>query len=94
MANLQFLPQRFILINGVGTLALSLSGIPIQYRSSMKELEYLFDAQWKNGIIAHIVFNENEKTYCPTLPINWVSGINGDRVNPHSFLSIIKSWGK
>jgi hypothetical protein len=29
MANLQFLPQRFILINGVGTLALSLLGIPI-----------------------------------------------------------------
>ena len=36
---------------------------------AMKELEYLFDAQWKNGMIPHIVFNENEKTYCPTLPI-------------------------
>jgi len=32
----------------------------------MKELEYLFDAQWKNGMIPHIVFNEKEKTYFPT----------------------------
>jgi hypothetical protein len=29
---------------------------------SMKELEYLFDAQWKNGMIPHVVFNEKEKT--------------------------------
>ena len=28
---------------------------------AMKELEYLFDAQWKNGMIPHIVFNEKEK---------------------------------
>jgi hypothetical protein len=33
---------------------------------SIKELEYLFDAQWKNGMIPHIVFNEKEKTYFPT----------------------------
>ena len=33
---------------------------------AMKELENLFDAQWKNGIIPHIVFNEKEKTYFPT----------------------------
>ena len=32
----------------------------------MKELEYLFDAQWKNGMIPHILFNEKEKTYFPT----------------------------
>jgi hypothetical protein len=33
---------------------------------SMKELEHLFDAQWKNGMIPHIVFNEKEKTYFPS----------------------------
>ena len=33
---------------------------------AIKELEYLFDAQWKNGMIPHIVFNEKEKTYFPT----------------------------
>jgi len=33
---------------------------------AMKELEYLFDAQWKNGMIPHIVFNEKEKTYFPS----------------------------
>lgn len=32
---------------------------------AIKELEYLFDAQWKNGMIPHIVFNEKEKTYFP-----------------------------
>ena len=33
---------------------------------AMKELKYLFDAQWKNGMIPHIVFNEKEKTYFPS----------------------------
>lgn len=33
---------------------------------AMKELQYLFDAQWKNGMIPHIVFNEKEKTYFPS----------------------------
>jgi len=33
---------------------------------AMNELEYLFDAQWKNGMIPHIVFNEKEKTYFPS----------------------------
>jgi hypothetical protein len=33
---------------------------------SIKELEHLFDAQWKNGMIPHIVFNEKEKTYFPS----------------------------
>jgi len=33
---------------------------------SMKELEHLFNAQWKNGMIPHIVFNEKEKTYFPS----------------------------
>jgi glycogen debranching enzyme len=32
---------------------------------AMKELEHLFNAQWKNGMIPHIVFNEKEKTYFP-----------------------------
>lgn len=32
---------------------------------AIKELEFLFDAQWKNGMVPHIVFNENEKTYFP-----------------------------
>jgi hypothetical protein len=31
-----------------------------------KELKYLFDAQWTNGMIPHIVFNEKEKTYFPS----------------------------
>ena len=33
---------------------------------SMKEMDHLFDAQWKNGMIPHIVFNEKEKTYFPS----------------------------
>lgn len=33
---------------------------------AMEELKYLFDAQWKNGMIPHIVFNEKEKTYFPS----------------------------
>jgi len=33
---------------------------------SMNEMEHLFDAQWKNGMIPHIVFNEKEKTYFPS----------------------------
>lgn len=32
---------------------------------AMHELEFLFDAQWKNGMVPHIVFNEKEKTYFP-----------------------------
>lgn len=32
---------------------------------AIKELQFLFDAQWKNGMIPHIVFNEKEKTYSP-----------------------------
>ncbi|MGD1836441.1 MAG: MGH1-like glycoside hydrolase domain-containing protein, partial [Nitrososphaeraceae archaeon] len=32
---------------------------------AIEELEYLFDAQWKNGMIPHIVFNADEKTYFP-----------------------------
>lgn len=32
---------------------------------SIKELKYLFNAQWKNGMIPHIVFNDKEKTYFP-----------------------------
>jgi hypothetical protein len=31
----------------------------------MQELEYLFDAQWLNGMVPHIVFNDREKTYFP-----------------------------
>jgi hypothetical protein len=30
-----------------------------------KELEFLFNAQWLNGMIPHIVFNKKEKTYFP-----------------------------
>lgn len=33
---------------------------------AMKELKYLFEAPWKNGMIPHIVFNEKEKTYFPS----------------------------
>lgn len=32
---------------------------------AIKELEFLFGAQWKNGMVPHIVFNESEKTYFP-----------------------------
>jgi len=28
-------------------------------------LEFLFDAQWQNGMVPHIVFNQKEKTYFP-----------------------------
>lgn len=34
-------------------------------KNSMKELEFLFGAQWKNGMVPHIVFNKKEKTYFP-----------------------------
>jgi mannosylglycerate hydrolase MGH1-like protein len=33
---------------------------------AIKEIESLFDAQWKNGMVPHIVFNEREKTYFPS----------------------------
>jgi hypothetical protein len=32
---------------------------------AIKELEFLFDAQWTNGMVPHIVFNDKEKTYFP-----------------------------
>jgi hypothetical protein len=32
---------------------------------AIKDLKYLFTAQWKNGMIPHIVFNNKEKTYFP-----------------------------
>ena len=32
---------------------------------AIKEIQFLFDAQWKNGMIPHMVFNEKEKTYFP-----------------------------
>ena len=35
-------------------------------KRSMKELEFLFDAQWKNGMVPHIVFNEKATTYFPS----------------------------
>src|SRR5215831_1226930 len=34
-------------------------------KRAIKELEFSFDAQWKNGMVPHIVFNEKEKTYFP-----------------------------
>ncbi|MGA7369095.1 MAG: hypothetical protein WBX01_08195 [Nitrososphaeraceae archaeon] len=34
-------------------------------KKAMQELNFLFDAQWKNGMVPHIVFNEKEKTYFP-----------------------------
>ncbi len=32
---------------------------------AIQEIQFLFDAQWKNGMVPHIVFNEKEKTYFP-----------------------------
>jgi len=32
---------------------------------AIKEIEFLFDAQWTNGMVPHIVFNNKEKTYFP-----------------------------
>ena len=32
---------------------------------AIKEIEFLFDAQWTNGMVPHIVFNDKEKTYFP-----------------------------
>jgi hypothetical protein len=32
---------------------------------AIKEIQFLFDVQWKNGMVPHIVFNEKEKTYFP-----------------------------
>src|SRR5437764_13301683 len=32
---------------------------------AIRELEFLFDAQWQNGMVPHIVFNQKEKTYFP-----------------------------
>lgn len=33
---------------------------------AIKEIESLFSAQWKNGMIPHIVFDKKKKTYFPT----------------------------
>lgn len=33
---------------------------------SIKELEHLFNAQWKNGMVPHIVFNKKAETYFPS----------------------------
>lgn len=32
---------------------------------AIKELEFLFGAQWSNGMVPHIVFNPEERTYFP-----------------------------
>lgn len=32
---------------------------------AIQEIQFLFDAQWKNGMVPHIVFNDKEKTYFP-----------------------------
>ena len=33
---------------------------------AIKEIEFLFDTQWKNGMVPRTVFNEKEKTYFPS----------------------------
>ena len=35
-------------------------------KKAIKELEFLFDAQWKNGMVPHIVFDEKYDTYFPS----------------------------
>ncbi len=32
---------------------------------AINEIEFLFNAQWNNGMVPHIVFSEKEKTYFP-----------------------------
>jgi hypothetical protein len=39
---------------------------PDNVERAIKEIEFLFDAQWKNGMVPSIVFNEKEKTYFPS----------------------------
>ncbi len=41
---------------------------------AIKELEFLFDAQWQNGMVPHIVFNEKEKTYFPAADFYDITG--------------------
>jgi len=35
-------------------------------KGSIRELEFLFYAQWKNGMLPHIVFSENVTAYFPS----------------------------
>ncbi len=47
------------------TAFISIGNSYINTESAIKDLKYLFNAQWKNGMIPHIVFNNKEKTYFP-----------------------------
>ena len=44
---------------------ISIGNSYINTERAIKDLKYLFNAQWKNGMIPHIVFNNKEKTYFP-----------------------------
>jgi len=47
------------------TAFISIGNSYINTERAIKDLEFLFNAQWKNGMIPHIVFNDKEKTYFP-----------------------------
>ncbi len=44
---------------------ISIGNSYFESKRAINEIEFLYSAQWKNGMIPHIVFNEKEKTYFP-----------------------------
>ncbi len=50
----------------------------IDLDKASKEIECLFDAQWKNGLVPHIVFDKNASTYFPAGQFYEASQINKD----------------
>jgi glycogen debranching enzyme len=47
------------------TAFISIGNSYINTERAIKDLKYLFNAQWKNGMIPHIIFNDKETTYFP-----------------------------
>ncbi len=52
MGTLPSPPLLFIHISGAGTAFIAIGRSYYDAKRSMKELEFLFDVQWKNGMVA------------------------------------------
>jgi mannosylglycerate hydrolase MGH1-like protein len=57
---------------------------------AIKELRHLFNAQWKNGLVPHIVFNNTEMTYFPAGDFYSSSKISNDAPKDHATSSLIQ----
>ncbi len=60
-------PILFIHISGAGTAFIAIGRSYYDVKGSIRELEFLFYAQRKNGMLPHIVFSENVTVYFPPL---------------------------